>query len=60
MKKRIIILGSLVLLVVLGWTGAWFFIAGQLRQQIELQALADGETGLRVLLRFIVDFSPSE
>ena len=44
MKKRIIILGSLVLLVVLGWTGAWFFIAGQLRQQIELQALADGET----------------
>lgn len=45
MKKRIIILGGVVLLVVLGWTGAWFFIAGQLRQQIELQALADGETG---------------
>lgn len=44
MKKRIIILGSLVLLVVMAWTGAWFFIAGQLRQQIELQALADGET----------------
>ncbi|WP_297110685.1 DUF2125 domain-containing protein [uncultured Devosia sp.] len=44
MKKRIIILGGLILLVVLGWTGAWFFIAGQLRQQIELQALADGET----------------
>lgn len=44
MKKRIIILGSLVLLVVMAWTGAWFFIAGQLRQQIELQALADGES----------------
>ncbi len=44
MKKRIIILGSLVLFVVLAWSGAWLFIAGQLRQQIELQALADGET----------------
>jgi hypothetical protein len=44
MKKRIIILGSLVLLVVLGWTAGWFFIAGQVRQQVELLALGDGET----------------
>ncbi|MHA6300261.1 DUF2125 domain-containing protein [Devosia sp. CAU 1758] len=44
MKKRIIILGSVVLLVILAWTGGWFFIAGQIRQQIELLALADGET----------------
>src|SRR5690606_33101001 len=44
MKKRIIILGAVVLLVVLGWTGAWFFIAGQLRQQIQALALAEGES----------------
>jgi hypothetical protein len=43
MKKRIIILGAVVLLVVGAWTGAWFYIAGQVRQQIELLALADGE-----------------
>ncbi|WP_338721169.1 DUF2125 domain-containing protein [Devosia sp. XK-2] len=44
MKKRIIILGGIVLTLVLAWTGAWFFFAGQLRQQIEVLALADGET----------------
>lgn len=44
MKKRIIILGAIVLFVVLAWTGAWFFVAGQLRQQVEALALADGET----------------
>lgn len=41
---RIIILGTVVLLVVLAWIGAWFFIAGQVRQQVEALALADGET----------------
>lgn len=44
MKKRIIILGTLVLLVVLGWTGGWYFLAGQVRQQVEALAFADGET----------------
>lgn len=44
MKKRIIILGAIVLLVVLGWTGGWFFVTGQIRQQIEALAFADGET----------------
>lgn len=44
MKKRIIILGTIVLLVVLAWTGGWFFIAGQIRQQVEMLALADGQT----------------
>lgn len=42
MKKRIIILGTIVLLVVAAWTGGWFFLAGQVRQNIEAQALADG------------------
>ena len=44
MKKRIIILGSIVLVVVLAWTAGWYFIAGQVRQQVELLALGDGET----------------
>ncbi|SMQ86276.1 hypothetical protein SAMN06295905_3580 [Devosia lucknowensis] len=44
MKKRIIILGTLVLFVVLAWTAGWYFIAGQVRSQVEMLALADGET----------------
>jgi hypothetical protein len=44
MKKRIIILGSVVLLVVVAWTAGWYFVAGQVRQQVELLALSDGET----------------
>lgn len=44
MKKRIIILGTIILFVVLAWAGGWFFIAGQVRQQVEMLALADGET----------------
>ena len=43
MKKRIIILGSVVLLVVTAWTAGWYFVAGQVRQQMELLALNDGE-----------------
>lgn len=44
MKKRITILAGLVLFVVLGWTAGWYFLAGQIRQQVDLLALADGET----------------
>ncbi len=44
MKKRIIILGAVILLVVVAWIGTWQFLAGQLRQQVELLAFADGET----------------
>jgi len=44
MKKRIIILGAIVLFIVLAWTGIWYFAAGQLRQQVEALALADGES----------------
>lgn len=48
MRKRIIILACAVLLVVLAWSGAWLFIAGQVRQQIDALALADGETNPRL------------
>ncbi|WP_152658851.1 DUF2125 domain-containing protein [Devosia chinhatensis] len=48
MKKRIIILGAIVLVVVLGWSAAWYFIAGQIRQQVDIMALADGETAPRL------------
>lgn len=44
MKKRIIILGTLVLLVVLGWTGGWLFVTNLVRQQIDALAFSDGET----------------
>ena len=42
MKKRIIILGSVVLAVVVVWSTAWLVLAGLIRQQVELQAEADG------------------
>ena len=36
------------LLVVLAWSAGWFFIAGQIRHQVELLALADGESSPQV------------
>lgn len=48
MKKRIIILGTIVLIVVLAWTAGWFFIAGQVRNQVGLLALSDGESAPQV------------
>lgn len=48
MKKRIIILGTVVLVLVLAWTAGWYVIAGQVRQQVEMLALADGETAPQV------------
>ena len=42
MKKRIIILGSVVLAVVVLWSAAWLVLAGMVKQQIEAQAQADG------------------
>lgn len=44
MKKRIIILGAIVLLVVLGASAAWYYAAGLVRQEVERLAFADGET----------------
>lgn len=44
MKKRIIILGSVILFVVVAWSGAWLFAANFVRNQIDQLAFADGET----------------
>ena len=48
MKKRIIILGSVVFAVLALWSIAWFVLAGVVRQNIEAQALADGVTAPRL------------
>ena len=42
MKKRIIILGSVVVAVVVLWSAAWLVLAGLVRQNVEALALADG------------------
>lgn len=44
MKKRIIILGSVVLVVIVLWSAAWLVLAGLVKQNIDAQALADGVT----------------
>ena len=44
MKKRIIILGSVVLAVLVLWSVAWFVASGLLKQSIAAQAQADGIT----------------
>ena len=42
MKKRIIILGSVVIGVIVLWSAAWLVLAGVIKQNIEAMALADG------------------
>ncbi len=44
MKKRIIILGSVVVAVVVLWSAAWLVLSGIVRRNIEALALADGVT----------------
>jgi hypothetical protein len=44
MKKRIIILGSVVVAVVVLWSAAWLVLSGVIRQNVEALALADGVT----------------
>jgi hypothetical protein len=46
--KRIIILGAAVLLIAAIWTGGWFFLAGEVRRNIEALASADGVTEPRL------------
>jgi hypothetical protein len=48
MKKRIIILGSVVVAVVVLWSVAWLVGANLIKQNIEAQALADGTTQPRL------------
>lgn len=46
--KRIIILLVVVLVVVAIWTGGWFFLAGEVRRNVEALAAADGVTAPRL------------
>lgn len=46
--KRIISLGIAVIVVVLLWTGAWFYLANEIRKNILLLADADGVTVSRL------------
>lgn len=48
MKKRIIILGCVVIAVIVLWSAAWLVLAGMVRQNIDAQALADGVTTPRL------------
>lgn len=47
--NRFVYLGLGVLLVVLAWTGAWFYFAGQVRAGVETLAVADGVTSPRLV-----------
>ncbi|WP_323013356.1 DUF2125 domain-containing protein [Devosia sp.] len=44
MKKRIIILGAIVLAAILGWSAYWLVAAGMVQREIETMAEADGVT----------------
>jgi len=44
MKKRIIILGSVVIGLIVLWSAAWLVLAGLVKQNIDALALADGVT----------------
>ena len=44
MKKRIIILGGVVVAVIVLWSVAWVVLAGVVRQNVEALAQADGVT----------------
>ncbi|GHA26007.1 hypothetical protein GCM10007989_22150 [Devosia pacifica] len=46
--NKFAILGLIVVLVVAAWAGIWFFVSGQIRQQVEMLAMADGETTPRL------------
>jgi hypothetical protein len=47
--NRFVYLGLGVLLVVLLWCGAWFYLAGQVRAQVEALAEADGTAAPRLV-----------
>lgn len=44
MKKRIIILGGVVVAVLVLWSAAWLIFAGMIKQNIDAMALVDGVT----------------
>lgn len=48
MRRRIIILGIVILVVIGAWTAGWFYVVGQVRQNVTALATADGTTTPRV------------
>jgi hypothetical protein len=48
MRRRIIILGIVILIVIGGWTAGWFYVAGQVRENVMALANADGTTTPRL------------
>lgn len=48
MKKRIIILGCVVLAVIVLWSGGWLVLAGLVKQGVDAQAQADGVTSPQI------------
>jgi hypothetical protein len=48
MKRRIIILGIVILVVIGAWTAGWFYVASLVRQNITALASADGVTSPKV------------
>ncbi|UJW84034.1 DUF2125 domain-containing protein [Devosia sp. SL43] len=48
MKKRIIILGSVVVVVIVLWSAAWLALSGVVKQNIDALALADGVSAPRI------------
>lgn len=48
MKKRIIALGTVVLIVILVWCGGWLFLADQIKRNVDALATADGISAPKV------------
>ena len=48
MKRRIIILGIVILVVIAAWTGGWFYLSMLVRQQVTALAGADGVSNPKV------------
>lgn len=46
--KRIIALGIAVLVVVLAWTGAWFYAASEIKKSVAMMAEGDGVTNPKI------------
>lgn len=48
MKRIVIVATVLVAIVIIGWTVGWFYISGQVRQNVVALASADGQTQPKV------------
>lgn len=48
MKKRIIALGAVILIVIVGWSGGWLFLSDQIKRNVAAMAEADGVAAPKV------------